>query len=176
MSLVTDCREEAVLLRFADEALDPDERVRVQHHLDVCPSCRHRLEALRATLDLAAKASTPQQNPLFVNGFTYKVRQGIDRRRRRNRRLRAAAGMAAVCGCLAITVWLSKLSESTPASVASRSVGVVVDAGDDVGSVAEEELASLIDSYLLETASTDELMGQMEGFDSTELVAMFEED
>ena len=56
MSLVTDCREEAVLLRFADEALDPDERVRVQHHLDVCPSCRHRLEALRVLGEVSVLA------------------------------------------------------------------------------------------------------------------------
>jgi anti-sigma factor RsiW len=176
MSLEADCHEEAALLRLADETLQPDERVRVQHHVDLCKSCRDRLEALRATLDLAATASSPQQNPLFAAGFSYKVRQGIERRRHRKRRLRSSAGIAVVCGCIMVAVWFAKLTNSSPEMVVPLSGEVVIGVGDEVGSIADEELASLIDTYLLETASTDELMGQMEGFDSKELVAMFEEE
>lgn len=178
MRVESDCREEAVLLQFLDEALEPESRVKLQHHLDICPSCRYRLEGLQATLDLADKASTPTPNPLFASGFSYKVRQGIEKRRRRNGRVRFAAGIAAVCGCLLGAVWLSAPFTRVPESGTPRLQEVAIQGSDEVGSVDDsgEELVSLIDSYLLETASTDELMGQMEVLDSRELVAMIEED
>ncbi len=170
MSLASACREETVLLQFLDETLDPEPRVQVQHHVDICPSCRRRLEGLRATLNLAAEASTPAQNPLFASGFSYQVRQGIEKRRRRKGRAR----LAAVCGCLLGAVWLAETpSRGVPLL---EEVAIEPSAENDSSEDAGEELASLIDSYLLETASTDELMGQMEVIDSTELVAMFEED
>ena len=178
MSLASVCREEAVLLQFLDETLEPEPRVQVQHHVDICPPCRRRLEGLRATLNLAAEASTPAQNPLFASGFSYQVRQGIEKRRRRKGRARLAAGIAAVCGCLLGAVWLAETPSRGPESGVPLLEEVAFEPSDenDSSEDAGEELASLIDSYLLETASTDELMGQMEVIDSTELVAMFEED
>ena len=178
MSLESHCREDAVLLQFLDETLEPETRVQVQHHVDICSSCRRHLEDLRATLNLAAEASTPAQNPLFTSGFSYQVRQGIEKRRRRKGRVRIAAGIAAVCGCLLGAVWLAETPSRGPESGVPLLEEVATDLSDENDSIEDsgEELVSLIDSYLLETASTDELMGQMEALDSTELVAMFEED
>ena len=173
MRAESDCREEAVLLRYLDDALDPPRRAQVHRHLDTCPACRRRLEGFRATLDLARMASTPKPNPLFASGFSHKVRQGIEIRRRQHGRLRFAAGVAAVCGCLLGAVWLTA-SSAGPGAGVPRLEEVAREAGDEVG--AAEELASLIDSYLLETASTDELMGEMQALDPTELVVMIEED
>ena len=75
-------------------------------------------------------------------------------------------------------VWLTTSSTRGPESGVPRFEEVAAVENSDEGGQDDsgEELVSLFDSYLLETASTDELMGQMEVIDSRELVAMFVED
>ena len=171
MRFETECGEEALLLDFLEECLDPERRSEVRRHLESCRSCRADLEGLRKTLGLAANATRPQQNPLFASGFQYEVRQGVEARRRTKIRWRLA-GLAAACVCVAF--WFSARFEAGQANPEVAGVQQIEDSAvvDDAG----EELASLIDAYLLETASTDELMRQVATLNSAELIAMYEED
>jgi anti-sigma factor RsiW len=59
------CREVVeIVTDYLDGALSPDERARLEVHLDACEPCRTYIEQIRTTTRLAAAAETElEQHP-----------------------------------------------------------------------------------------------------------------
>lgn len=177
------------LIGWLDESLTQEERAGVRDHLGSCDACRMQLESLESTLELVRSACQPSEmGPFESRAFVHKVRGRIAAGQKGllKRLLSPALGggfvSGAVVGALAVSIVAGPVSElgfgsRTPAEVvdvefASEDVG----GGDSVEDATDDELAGAIDDYLLDTASEQELLSEMETLiGDDDLLALLEE-
>lgn len=103
------CNEYAALLDlYVDGELSPQEMIRVQEHLDLCPGCQAYVDDA-----LAIRAAFPDVEDTEVpEGFAESVCaviQASDTAPKRNRRRRWAKTLLPMAACCAIVVLLSRL-------------------------------------------------------------------
>jgi len=158
------CREEA-LLDYLEGDLTASEARAVEVHLAECAACRQRLETLNSALKLVDGASHPPRNALYASRFLHKVRQAVQARHARFRGWRWRAGLVGSLGLAITLAWLFAGKRAGPGSQA------VV--GEPTPP--REELILYIEEYLLETATTDELLREMQAVEMQELVVLIEE-
>jgi anti-sigma factor RsiW len=168
------CRQQA-LLEYLEGEGTPQERQAVEAHLETCPSCRERLRGFKATLELVDLPAPPAANPLYASSFLHQVRRGIGARQARRQYRRCKAGLVAM-GCAAALWWGSAGLEG-PLGTERESAAAYLYVEEHLQAAAlfsapEDELAASIEAYLLETASTEELIRQVQGLG---LVAFREE-
>ena len=164
------CREEK-LVEYLDGTLEFGEEKKLERHLRGCAVCRERLESLSATLDLANRASIPEQNPLYVSSFVYQVRQGIEAQNSTSSWWSWRAGLV---GALVLAIGIAWYS-LTPFPLSNPEVGgkgpeprvAMVESG--------QEMAAILDAYWLDTATTDELLSEVVAIDRDELLALLED-
>ena len=174
MTDTADCREELLLAHLEGE-LDSREHRGVEEHLAGCASCRRELAGLAATLRCADQGSDPHLDPRYAGGLLFRVRHGIRAQKDRTRRRRWGVSLAGAAGllCGLTLVWWVKgghdLRVPLTAGEASRSSPV-----EWLGDV--EQVAELIDTYLLQTASTEELLVAVGDLDVDDELLAFSED
>ena len=164
------CREEK-LLDYLEDTLEKEARMRLEYHLGGCAHCQGRLEALSATLRVADAASQPPQNTLYSSSFPHKVRQGIEARKAASRTWWWQAGLAGSLSLVAAVVWFSLDAGPSP----SEDDAVALQEEYVEYSESREELVEIIDTYWLETASTDELLNEVDAIEVDELIASLED-
>jgi hypothetical protein len=122
-------------------------------------------------LDLANRASIPEQNPLYVSSFVYQVRQGIEAQNSTSSWWPWRAGLV---GALVLAIGIAWYS-LTPFPLSNPDVGgkgpepsvAMVESG--------QEMAAILDAYWLDTATTDELLSEVVAIDRDELLALLED-
>lgn len=177
------------LIGWLDESLTQEERVGVRAHLDGCDACRMRLKSLESTLELARSAcQTSRMGPFESRAFVHKVRSriAVGEQGLLKRLLSPSPGggfvSGAVVGALVLSIVAGPVSEPGFGSRAPAVVMELESSAGDVGGgekaeeVTDEELAGAIDDYLLDTASEQELLSEMETLiDQEDLLALLEE-
>ena len=165
-------REEQ-LLDYLEGELDIAARAKIEAHLAHCSTCRRNVQALETTLEKAAGASVPPQNVLYAGSFVYKVRQRLANQNGQVGRRVWEIGLSGVVCLLAVFAWWQQDPSEAP-GYGDMSLGVAepVQQQLEQAYVVEtaEDLAQTIDDYLLETASADELLDDME--EELELVSL----
>lgn len=169
-----DCREQA-LLGYLEGDLNPRERRGMEIHLASCASCREQVTGMAATLSRVGKGPTPRLDTLYSGGLLFRVRQGIRARQTRASRRQwglRAAGIAGAIGLLALFLWPRGGGE-VPAPRA-RLAGSPTSEVDLLADAAG--MADLIESYLLQTGSTEELLAEVGNLEVDDELLAFSED
>jgi anti-sigma factor RsiW len=145
---------EEELSAFVDDELAPDRRAEVEAHLDACPGCRRRLEAL-CDVDLAlASAPLPPVSRELARRVSERVaarpdaataREPHGARARRRPLWRPAALAAAACALLALYLGL-RPADAPPPARPDAAPGVAA----ALEELPDEELALLLDLETLE--------------------------
>lgn len=139
---------------------------KAQQHLSSCASCRHRHAEFEATLQLTSRLPELEWTPLQGERLVHGVRRHLwARRARRRPAWQPALGGALVTGVLAAVVVALVLvppgttPDLAPAAIVHDSIAVVSDTVGGVDAQLDDaELAEMIETYLIETASADELL------------------
>lgn len=188
----TDKCEPDALIRYLDDDLSPELRQEVDGHLRECAICRGELADLRRLLSLTDLPAPSSMNRFQAEAFAHRVRRGVRERYTRGsgwRRSWAASLGSAAAGAVALFLVLVAFDRLSPAGesggrppvevsptaspVAAGSAAESRITADDSGvvevdsrSVESEaeavELISDIDEFLMDTASDEELLDQME--------------
>ena len=169
-----DCRDE-LLLAYLEGELDSRQHRDVEEHLSRCSSCRQQLAGLAATLRCVDQGPVPHRNPLYVRGLLYRVRRGIRARQDRTRRRRwglSLAGAAGLLSTLALVFW-TRSGHDLPAALTA---GVVPRSSQVAWLGDGEQIAELIETYLVQTASTEELLAAIGDLDVDDELLAFSED
>jgi hypothetical protein len=129
-------------------ALDPDERITVEHHLDSCPACRDELAELAGLPGLLARVDVndvlhgePAAPPELLDRLL--SRASTENRTARRRRFMAAAAAVAIAsaGAAAAAAQIAEghNSSSTTAAASSGRVLTAIDAGTHVSARINEQ-------------------------------------
>jgi anti-sigma factor RsiW len=119
---------EALSMTFLDDELVAEERRELELHLLDCASCRHRVDAERADLELIRKALVPPPAPTLLRARIARALDAEDTAAVRSERRRWSSwllpGSAIAAAAAALLVVFS--GPSTPHSPASSDVATVV--------------------------------------------------
>lgn len=131
-------------------------------HLADCADCRHRLGEYRAVLR-AARPPAPAWSDVQAEALRRRVRRAV----RSPRRASGSTWVPALTGgamALLAVVAVSQLFPPGQVATGPGAVAVVAGGGEaDVGDRASaEEMAQTIEAYLIDTASEDELLLQID--------------
>ena len=184
----SNCDRDA-LIGLLDESLAEGPSLRVRDHLRTCDACRIQLESLESTLALARNARQPvEMNPFEARAFVHKVRGRIAAKRQASwkRLLSPALGggfvSGAVVGALVLFVALGPLPQPgtrVPQADTANDFSILgwgTEANTVENVTEDEQWAGLINAYLLDTASEQELFSEMETLiGEDELYALLEE-
>lgn len=176
-----DQRTDEELLRLLDAGGRDD-------HIDGCPTCQRRLVEFRRTLDLAGRVPTPEWTPLRDEALFHGARRRLRARRRPRSAWKPALGGALAGSLVTGTLALLLITQSLPPATvtaaggdppAAEAAAVVGDAAQSVvlseGEFSDEDVAELLESYLVLSASTDELLWELEELSEEDLYALLEE-
>ena len=163
--------------------IDGMEAGEAQQHLSTCASCRRRHGEFKATLQLASRLPevewTPLQGEILVHGVRRRLRA---RRAPRRPAWQPALGGALVTGVLAAVAALALVPqgmtpELAPATtIVQDAIPVVSDRQVGVDEQLDDaEFADMIETYLIETASADELLLEFGELSDDEYFALLEE-
>jgi hypothetical protein len=157
-------------------------------HLVDCSQCTSRLREFERTLELTTAAPAHAEwNSLLSSGFLHRVRRGIERdEARRGPQLlgaqwwRPALAGGAVALLLMMAVQFTReesmivLQQSSTAEGQALSLSAMADRAADLvpAETGDDEFLTLIDAYLIDTASEDELMLTLGDFESDVVVAV----
>ena len=168
--------------------LHDDELIRLAHtqeeppaHVSECLQCAGRLREFEATLRLSAAAPpTTDWNSLQAGAFLHRVRHGIQERQEPRVATWWQPALAGATLTLVAMMLLPGMMSVTPTLPSDSALNAVVDrvdggadpqvAEDSVG-LSDDELLLMIDSYLIETASEDELLLTLGDLDDADMVA-----
>ena len=136
-------------------------------HLSTCAQCLDRRGEFEATLAMASRVSETQWTTLQGERLVHAVRRRLrDRRAARRPVWQAALGGALVSGALAVLLLVLLPPDLAPELVLDERLvqdAVVVGSQTVVdGGLVDEELAILIEMYLIETSSADELLLELD--------------
>ncbi|MBT3342954.1 MAG: hypothetical protein HN712_16590 [Gemmatimonadetes bacterium] len=161
-------------------------------HVKACPQCAARLRAFERTLELSAAAPpTMDWNRLQAGAFLHRVRRGIHQQRQPRVTpwwQPALAGATLTVAVLMMFRVMAPIAPAPPIDPSPAAVAQVVDGWTDPQAAAisaggsddpltsepdmtDAELLSLIDAYLIDTASEDELLLTLGDFNDEEMVA-----
>lgn len=77
------CREiHELLIEYHENSLDPEQKAKVEGHLDSCENCRLRLQEVRQVYGMLAEDSVPPAEENFWIDFLPQVRSRIEAKRR----------------------------------------------------------------------------------------------
>ena len=187
----TDKCEPDTLIRYLDDDLSPELRHEVDGHLRECAICRGELADLQALLRLTDMPAPPGMNRFQAEALVHRVRRGVRERYTRgwgDRSWTTSLGSAAA-GAVALFLVLVAFDRLAPAGesggglaarvlptaspvvegpavesrvIADESGGAEVDPMSVESEIEAAELISDIDEFLMDTASDEELLDQME--------------
>lgn len=161
-------------------------------HVQACPQCAARLREFERTLELSATAPpTTDWNRLQAGAFLHRVRRGIHQQRQPRVTPWWQPALAGATLTMAVLMMYRVMTpiapvptvDSSPAAVAQAVDGwpdpqaAAVSAGgsddplDSEADMTEAELLSMIDAYLIDTASEDELLLTLGDFNDEDMVA-----
>lgn len=177
-----DQRTDEELLRLLDADSTDD-------HIDGCPTCQRRLGEFRRTLNLAGCVPAPEWTPLRDEALFHGARRRLRARRRPRSAWKPALGGALAGSLVTGTLALLLVTQSLPAATVTVAGGdppavaevapEAVDAAQGValseGEFSDEDVAELLESYLVLSASTDELLWELEELSEEDLYALLEE-
>lgn len=157
------------LLALIDSGADSE-------HLSTCARCRQLSNEIEATLALARRVPQVRWTPLQGEALLHGVRRRLrDRREQPRPAWRSALGGAVVSGALAAILVLLLLPMD-PANTTARVVtDNVAEQRRDVEDLDDTELATMIEAYLIETASADELLLELDELSDDEYYVLLSE-
>lgn len=172
------------LVAAIDAAAETDGPVRLHGHLASCASCRRRLVEFETTLALTKQLPQPTVLDQTGEAFTQATSQRLfgpkttpawrPVRTAWRPAMAGALATGALAAALAFFFVPTGVTQSLRPVVTTPVSAVVSDAvhadADD-----EQELATMLDTYLFETASTDELLLELDGLSDDEYYALLEE-
>jgi hypothetical protein len=160
-------------------------------HLSQCGACRRRYGEFVATLELASRLPPTQWSALQREALVHGVRRRLRGRPTVHRPgWQPALGGALATGVLAVLLTLTtNLTIGSPGhvTVISSGSGLVAKAAESVHAprvvsedefeeeLDETEVAGMIETYLMETASADELMWELEELSDDQYYALLDE-
>jgi hypothetical protein len=172
------------LIQYLDDDLSPKRRQAVGSHLQECAVCRGELADLQGILCLTDMPAPAAMNQLQARALEHRVRQGVRERyapglRRRSWTVSLGSAAAGAVALLLVLIALERLSPAgEPGFPVADDSGVFeVDSRSVESDDETVELISDIDEFLMDTASADELLAQMESLVEEEaLLALLEEE
>lgn len=176
-------RDDELLALLEEDGSDP--------HLTTCSHCQRRQAEFGQVLQLASQVPEPAWTPLQGEQLVHATRRRLHGRRHTTRATwKPALGgaLAGALGCLFLLATWSGLptagpsTTEAPSPVAMQSVvdveeGAIVIQQDvlDDEELAEDEVAVWLESYLVQTASDDELLLELDGLSDEEYYALLDE-
>lgn len=182
------------LIALAGGQLAAGEAAAIRAHARQCASCARDLAEVRATLDLTAAAPAPSFGPTEAPAFVHRVRRGIRERygvrpvwwRRPWTALASGAAGGAVCAALVLGVVGDPVNAPGSRPVAARAEQAaraqqgefapghgsrgIAPTWPEPGDEEDRTWASVLDAYLIETATEAELLSQVENLLEDEAV------
>ncbi len=152
---------------------------RAREHLSSCARCGERHAEFEATLALAGRVPEPEWTALQGEAFVQSTHRRLwSSRPSPDRRVwQPALGGALLTGAVAaVLVLLMMPGDSPPALAQTPAPAPLVDtelaAEEELG---DEQLMEMIETYLVETASADELLLELDELSDDEYYALLEE-
>jgi hypothetical protein len=156
-------------------------------HLSVCSGCRSRHAEFAATLTLASKMPAVVWSPLRGETLVHRVRRRLRDQRGSHRpawqpalggsvvTVVVAAGLMFVMGTRDLAPELAFEVATEESAWEPLDTEEVVTEGVVTEQVEDTELAEMIETYLMETASADQLLLELDELSDDEYYALLEE-